>query len=220
MGKPPELQYKIKVLLLLLSLPVICKSQEFWFGGELDVDLTKKFFAGLETQVRSADGMATYNGYYGEAGAGYKINKHIKLKLVYRYTNKAGHHDSEVRPTNNRERISGDVSLDFGKKVSLKYRCKYQYTRERNTYKKYNYIRNKLGFNYDLHDIAEPFIAGEIFYRLDMKNQLRAYRYTFGLDSKINKNLNVKSFFRMENEINVNYPQKYYIIGVMFTYGM
>ena len=77
-----------------------------------------------------------------------------------------------------------------------------------------------MGIDYNLHKIARPFIAGEIFYRLDNKNDLRAFRYTFGLDSRITDNLSVKSFFRVEKEINVNYPQKYYIMGIMFSYDI
>jgi len=186
----------------------------------LDIDIIKNLYIELETQVRSADGLATYNGYYGEASAGYKINKHVKVKATYRYTNKAGHHDSEIRPTNNRERVSGDVNLDFGDKVTFKYRLKYQLTRERNTNKKYNYIRNKVGLDYDLHKIAKPFIAGEIFYRFDNKNELRAFRYTIGLDTGITDNLSLKSFFRVEKEISVDFPQKYYIMGIMFSYDI
>jgi len=221
MGKSKRPGYYIKFAVLsLLFHPVLCNAQELWVGGTVDIDIIKDLYVELETQIRSSDGMATYNGYYGEASAGYKINKHLKIKATYRYTNKAGHHNSEIRPTNNRERVSGDVNLDFGDKISFKYRLKYQHARERNTNKKYNYIRNKVGIDYDLHNMAKPFIAGEIYYRLDNKNELRAFRYTIGLDSGITKNLSIKSFFRVEKEINVDYPTKYYIMGIMFSYDI
>ena len=198
----------------------LSSAQELWAGGTFDINLRKSLYFELESQVRSDNGLATYNGYYGEAGMGLKINKFLKVKASYRYTNKAGHHDSEIRPTNNRERISGDLILDFGKTISFKYRIRYHYARERNTYKEYNFIRNKITLKYKLHEIAEPFIESEIFYRFDNKNELRAYRYTIGLDTKISNNLSLENFFRVEKEMNISYPEEYYIFGIMFSYEL
>ena len=183
----------------------------------MELDMKKGFSLEMTSQVRSVDGLASYNGYYVQAGLGYKINKYLKVKANYRYTNKSGHHDSEIRPTNNRERISGDLSFGIGKKVSLKYRLRYQYTRERNTDKEYNYLRNKLSVEYGLHKMAEPYIAGELFYRFDDKNELQGYRYTIGLNTKINDHLSVKNFYRTEKEINTEMPQTYHIFGLMCT---
>ena len=219
-GMPDQCKYTIALMLFLLYLPATGNAQELWAGGTLELDMKKGFSLEMTSQVRIADGLARYNGYYGEAGMAYKINKYFKVKACYRYTNKAGHHDSEIRPTNNRERISGDLNFDIGKKVGFKYRFRYQYTRERNTHKEYNYLRNKLSLKYGLHKMAEPYIEAELFYRLDDANELRAYRYTIGLDSKISGNLNVKNFYRVEKEINTGLPQKYYIVGIMFSYKL
>ncbi|MFC2115772.1 DUF2490 domain-containing protein [Bacteroidota bacterium] len=207
-------------MIFLLYLPDTGKAQELWSGGTLELDLLKGLSLEMTSQVRLEDGLARYNGYYGEAGMGYKINKYFKVKASYRYTNKAGHHDSEIRPTNNRERITGDLNFDIGKDVSFKYRFRYQYAKERNTDKEYNYLRNKFSVKYGLHKRAEPYIEAELFYRLDGKNELRAHRHTIGLDSKITDNLSVKNFYRVEKEINTNFPQKYYIIGIMFSYKL
>ena len=211
-------KYAITLLLFLLLLPSQGTAQELWTGGTLELDMKKGFSLEITSQVRSADGLATYNGYFGETGLGYKINKFLKVKASYRYSNKAGHHDSEIRPTNNRERISGDLSFGLGKKVSFKYRLRYQYTKERNTHKEYNFLRNKLSLEYDLHKKAEPYIAGELFYRFDDKNEIRGYRYTIGLNSKISDHFNVKNFYRIEKEINTDIPRTYHIFGIMFTY--
>lgn len=211
------------VRIVLFFLVLFCFSnksfpQEFWTGGTIEIDMKKKFSLELEPQLRFTDGFASYNGYYFETGFGFEINKHLKVKGSYRYTNKAGHHDSEIRPSNNRERFSGDINIKIGKNFPIKYRIKYQYTKERNTLVEYNYIRNKITVNYKLHDIAKPFISGEFFYRLDKKNELRGFRYTIGLDSQISKEISAKSFFKVEKEMNVKYPQKYYICGIMLTY--
>ncbi|MBE9510485.1 MAG: DUF2490 domain-containing protein [Bacteroidetes bacterium] len=208
------------VLFFLVSVYFSNKSfpQELWTGGTIEINIKKKFSLELEPQLRLADGLTSYNGYYCEAGFGFEINKHLKVKGSYRYTDKAGHHDSEIRPSNNRERFSGDLYIKIGKKFPVKYRIKYQYTKERNTHIEYNYIRNKITVNYQLHDLAKPFTSGEFFYRLDKKNELRAFRFTIGLDSKISKEISAKNFFKVEKEMNVKYPQKYYIYGIMFTY--
>jgi hypothetical protein len=203
-----------------MLIPYIGNAQELWAGGSLKIDLKKGFSAEMASQVRAAQGLSKYNGYYGEAGLAYKINKYLELGGKYRYTNKAGHHDSEIRPINNRERLTADLTVDFGKSLAFKNRIRYQYVKERNTDNKYNYIRNKASLKYSLHKLAEPYIEGELFYRLDQKNELRAFRYTTGLDSNINKHLSVKNFFRVEKEINTNFPGKYYIFGIMFTYEL
>jgi len=193
-------------------------AQEFWTGSNFNYGLSSKIKLGAEAQVRLSEGFQEYNGYLGEAGISYKIADRIKVKGSYRYTNKAGHHDSEIRPTNNRERITADLNIEmFEKVLPLKYRIRYQYAGERNTSKQYNFIRSRLNITYPLHKSAKPYLNFEAFFRLDEKNEFRALRYVIGLDSKISDQLAMKSFFMIESEINITSPKKYYIVGAILS---
>lgn len=186
---------------------------ELWTGATFELQLNEKFRAEIEQQVRFNDTLSSYKSTFTEPGIRYKLNKHISFKVKYRYT---------VRPDDdNRSRISFSGYYRWSKKkfpLSFQYRLKFQDTKEQNTGKKFTFLRNKFTIQYNLSKKADPFLAYEHFYKFNKKNEPRAWRFTAGFDWKLIKSLELSTFYRYEEEMNVKKPEAQHIIGIMFTY--
>ena len=186
---------------------------ELWLGGALDLKLNKKWALGFEEQFRINNNVSTLNQMFTEVGGKYKINKYFALKGKYRFVS---------RPQkNNKTRISLDILANFKKKnfpLSFGYRLRFQRAiTSISKITQYN-IRNKFAVDYNLSKLVDPFIAYEIYFRTD-KSEFRVSRLTLGLDWKLNKRMELTSFYRTQKDINVKNPTRQRIIGLMFTYN-
>ncbi len=72
--------------------------------------------------------------------------------------------------------------------------------------------------NYNLSRLIDPFVAGEMYYRIWNKpNELQKYRLDFGLDWRLSKKSALTTFYRYQKEINVNNPVSDHIIGIGYS---
>jgi len=186
---------------------------ELWLGGAIDLKLNKKWSVELEEQFRINNNISTLNQAFTELSGKYKINKYFGLKGNYRFVG---------RPKkNNKNRLSIDILAKWKKKnfpLSFGYRLRLQRAITSGSKNTRSYIRNKFGVNYNLSKLVDPFIAYEIYFRPD-KKEFRVSRITLGLDWKLNKRMELTSFYRIQRDINIKKPTRQNIIGVMFTYN-
>ena len=186
---------------------------ELWAGATFELQLNNKFRIEIEQQVRFNDTLSSFKNTFTEPGLRYKLNKHIAFKVKYRYIVRSN--------DDNRSRISFSGYYGWSKKkfpLSFQYRLKFQDTKEQNTGKKFTFLRNKFTIQYNLSKKADPFLAYEHFYKFNKKNEPRAWRFTAGFDWKLIKSLELSTFYRYEEEMNVKKPEAQHIIGIMFTY--
>ncbi len=186
---------------------------ELWTGGTFRLTIHKKLSIDLEEQVRFNDTISSLKKSFTQLRVRYSINKYVGFGASYRYT---------VRPTsNNRSRIMLDGYFALKKKdfpLSLSYRLRFQHENQLNSTKRYTYIRNKLSLKYNMTKLVDPFVAYELFYRFNTRNEFRAQRYTVGLKWSLFKGFRASTYYRYEKEMNVKVPVAAHIIGVMFLY--
>lgn len=77
------------------------------------------------------------------------------------------------------------------------------------------YLRNKIKIGYNLSKLVDPFIAYEAFFRFNTKNEFRVSKWKFGLDWKINKRLDLTTYYRFQDDIFIKKPEGQHIIGLM-----
>lgn len=214
------LKSKLLATLVLASLCSATYAQELWTGITLRVKPAKKLTAELEQQFRFNNGINALNTTFTEIGLGYDITKRLGVKAAYRNTYKTG----ELRVDNDKQRLSAEITYDMGSDETqfiLSYRFRYQVARETGNSEnpdRDDYIRNRINLDYNLTKRVQPYVATEIFYKLNQNNEFRGVWLTMGLKSMISKSLGLNTFYRIEKEMNVKWPQTTRIIGVMLSY--
>jgi hypothetical protein len=210
---------------LILSLLFVClcsqvNAQELWTGLTLRVKPIKRLTTEIEQQFRFDNGITGLATTFTEFGVGYDITKRFGVKAAYRNTHKTG----SERVDNDKERFSIETFYDIGSdetRFVFSYRLRYQVAREtanRENVDRDDYIRNRFSLDYNLTKKVQPYMATEIFYKLNQNNEIRAYWLTMGLKSRISKSIGLNTFYRVEMEQNIDYPKTNYIVGAMLTY--
>lgn len=182
---------------------------ELWTGGEVGIKLSKKFSTSLAGQVRFDDTISALKKSLTEIGAHYKLGKRFSIKGIYRFT----------FPPNQtmQQRVAVDANYSWkekGRPLSVKYRLRYQHVLGDTR----TYVRNKIKFDYNLSKLVDPMIAYELFFRLNGKNEFRVSRLTIGLDWKITKQLELTTYYRLQDDIFVKSPERQHIIGLLMAY--
>lgn len=66
----------------------------------------------------------------------------------------------------------------------------------------------------------DPSVAYELFFRLNGRNEFRVSRITLGLDWRITKQFEMTTFYRLQDDIFVNSPERQHIVGLMLAYEL
>ena len=199
-----------------------CRAQEFWTGLTLRAKVTKLVGVQVEQQVRFAETIGAYKSAVTEASLRLRPWEHLGGSLSYRFTDRAG---SGRADDNDRQRWSADVFYTVGSGDTqwlLAHRVRYQQARtagEADGEAK-TYVRNRLLLAYNLTKRVQPYVSGELFYRLDGRNENQLNRFTLGLETRIGKKFTLDTFFRVEKEQNVKYPETAYVVGITGLYRL
>ena len=182
----------------------------------MKLKLNKKFSLSLREEFRFGNNISTHQNNFTEIGVKYKLNKHFSFVPRFRY--------AQVPLRGNKKRISFDTYYTWkqkGKAISFRYRLRLQKTNKSYSNKEpSDYLRNKFHVGYNASKLVDPFFAYELYFRFDQKNEFRRNRYTLGLDWKVNKQLGITTYYRIQNDINVKRPEKLNIIGLSLSYNM
>jgi len=92
--------------------------------------------------------------------------------------------------------------------------CKWCGTEFKPKRKTKEYCSDKLTFDYNASKLVDPYSAGEIFYRLDGKYEFRVWRFIGGLTWRINKKLDLKTYYQFEQEFNTKSNDRFHVFGV------
>lgn len=204
---------KISFFLFILSLPIFTSAQntdyELWSGISAQIKAGKKNKFTVEQQFRFNDTLSSFKNTFTAVSWRLKLSKRFSFKTIYRLT--------IVPEKNNHGRISTDLTYRWSKKkfpLRIKNRLRYQRRSTFNSDKRASYIRNKLTFDYNASKLVDPYVAGEIFYRLDSKNEFRAWRVNSGLSWRLNKRLNLNTYYQFELEFNAQENNRSHLIGI------
>ncbi len=202
-------------LFCLTSFSQTPTDMELWTGGTFRLTIHKKLQLDLQEQVRFNDTISTLKKSFTQFRVRYSINKFVGFGASYRF--------SVYPQSKNRSRIMLDGYFALKKKdfpLSLSYRLRFQHENKLNSTKRYTYWRNKFTLKYKMSKLVNPFVAYELFYRFNSRNEFRAYRLTAGLKWSLFKGFNMSTYYRYEKEMNVKAPVASHIFGLMFLYEM
>jgi hypothetical protein len=213
----------ISVIFFGFSFLAIAQTQDvqLWTGPVIKYNISKKFRLDLEQQFRFNENVSKYNFTFTELSLRYRVFKYLDVKALYRHTFIPATDDLTTGSENDQSRASLDASTGveiFNTGIEAGYRVMYQNSWDNSTQVNKNYFRNRFDLGYNLSKLVDPYASWESFFRFDGKNQWRQHRYTFGLDWKITKKLDIDSYFHFEKEINVKHPETLYIWGLALEY--
>ena len=206
------------MVLLLASDFVFTQTtdNQLWTNASLGLKLNKKFTLDLREEFRFDNNISSKKLNFTEIGLKYKLNKHFAFVPRFRFI--------AVPQKKNKRRFSFDVYYKWKKKkfpLSFVYRFRIQDTKKFNSKKQgQDYIRNKITLGYNASKLVDPFIAYELYFRFDNKNEFRKNRLTFGLDWRLNKKMSLTTYYRLQEEMNVKKPDKIKVIGLAFSYNL
>ena len=197
-------------------MPVFSLAQnsdfEFWPSAELQTNLSKKFRLSVEQQLRLDNNASQFKNTFTEAGLRYRLSDYFSVRANYRFI---------IKPNDIEHRISGDILARYQKKkfpLRFNYRLRYQKTYRGGGRDPVNFIRNKMQISYNLSKVVDPFIAGELYYRIWNKtNEFQKYRLDAGLEWRLSKKSVLAVFYRLQKEINVNNPATDHVIGMGYS---
>lgn len=206
------------ILMFLLSSPLWSQEpreqdQEFWTGVTGRLHLHKRWRVELEQQLRLNQNWSEFKLSFTEAGVRYEITRRLDVKLLYRFT--------VIGNDFNEQRWSLDFRYEYDIPdipLDIIYRLRLQDEKVSYTGQKITQWRNRIGLDYNLTKLVDPFVEYESFYRFNDKQEFRTDRFTFGLEWKLNKRWDLESFYRLDREKNVEIPESQYIVGLRLTY--
>lgn len=198
---------------------------EVWTGATLKYKHNKKLGFQIEEQLRLWDHLGSIQSTFTEIGAEYELFKDFEIAGRYRFTIVPNSFaaDAVEKSAFNESRFSFDLKYELDKKgfpLSLDYRQRIQDTRELYTDYKITVWRNRFSLKWEATDDIKPFIEYEAFYRLNRKNEFRRHRYTVGIDWRINKEMDLTTFYRINQQINTKVNTRENIVGIMYSYTL
>lgn len=216
-------KYRILVLLFCLgsialnaqkSAPKVVDNQ-LWLGVEFRKELNDKFRVDIEQQTRLNNNWKDVKATFFEVGIRYKPLSFLVIKPQFRYL--------WMVNNRNRYRISVDATTRYkfdAMPLKLYYRARFQNATVVYTGEHITALRNLVGAEYKLAKWITPYAETEWFYRFNSKNEFRVFRYTFGAELRLNKNMDVKVYFQSDAERNVKIPVQQNVVGIKMKVNM
>ena len=197
-----------------------------WISVGVKTDISKKFSAGIETQLRMRDNSTRPNSLLLDPSISFKANKYLKFSLGYRFS--ARFSSDNVNTTAHRYNIDAEGRKKF-RKLTLKLRTRFQkgfteltYNENRKPYSYPAYSRNKLVIEYEVSKRISPYAEFELFLPLNDTRQRNfdRYRATIGSSFDLKNRNTVDCFFRIQKELNTVNPNTDFIIGLGYAYDV
>lgn len=208
-----------KLSILFFFLPLIAFSQEqdfqLWSKLELGYKLSDKFSVGLSEGFRLRENASLPLKSFTNVSFNYRHSKQFQFASGYRFV-QAFNLAQEV---NLHHRFYIDVLLKEKKKRwRFSYRARFQ--QQEGVDHSESYHRSRISASYNVRKTPlEPFASVEGFCDLNNKT-VDKIRYTLGISHPLGKQLEAGVYYRIQNEMNVNAANTFYIIGVGLSYNL
>lgn len=198
---------------------------EMWAGAAFKLEYNKKWTFQIEEQLRLWNHLGDVKSTFTEVSVGYEIIKDLEVVGSYRFTvvPNSFAQDAIEKSAFNQSRFMLDLKYELDKKgfpLSLEYRQRIQDTRELYTDYKVTYWRNRFGLEWEATDDITPYMEYESFYRMNQKKEFRRNRYSFGIEWRINKEMDISTFYRVDQQINTKVNGRENIVGIAYSYKM
>ena len=125
-----------------------------------------------------------------------------------------GMSENSLTPFHDRLRFTIETkakSKRFEKGVRLRYRLRYQHSRTHLGNHK-DYLRNRLTLDYKFIKEMNPYVAGELYFRLG-ENEIQRFRLYLGTEIQL-FNREAELSYILEGEFDDSYFQSFHMIGV------
>ncbi|NCP84734.1 MAG: DUF2490 domain-containing protein [Bacteroidetes bacterium] len=199
---------------------------ETWSSIQVEYELNKQWSFELEEQLRLKNNSTEIGSYFTEFTTSYKLPSSVKLALGLRY-NRENDNKGAKQGIREHFRYQFDVSYKHElENLELSYRLRYQNrqefsfteTVEKDAVQK---MRFKTSLDYNIKKWKiDPSLSAEIFNQLSgNQTGFDAFRITAATDYKIKGKGKIGLFYRLERELNVDYPKSTHIIGINYKYS-
>ncbi|PCJ64341.1 MAG: hypothetical protein COA58_13385 [Bacteroidetes bacterium] len=188
-------------------------TNELWTGITLKYEVNKKNTISLKQQFRTTDNLNEVRSNFFEIGFKHKLSKHISTKVHFRHT--------ILNEQRNRNRYILDGTGEWKikqTKVHIDYRLRMQESMVTYTGQPFTILRNKIQLHRKISKHSNVLAAFESFYQFNDVNNFNVTRYTLGFNYSIDKRMELNSYLRLDQEINVKKPKRQYIIGLLLSY--
>ena len=230
-----KIQY---LLVILFCIPFAAGAQdgeyievrdfETWTSLGLKYEAGDKWTFGLQEQLRLDYNSTEIKGLFTQVSADYELFKNFEIGLGLRLIQR---NDNEGNNQGWEHFFRYHLDAEYGHKIdrfSLKYRFRYQSRDELNVSREQgdiskNFLRLKAKVGYNIKNWKlDPVISGELFnHREDGINYgMSNYRVTFGTNYKIKNAGKIGVYYRLEQELNTNYPMTTHILRLKYTYTL
>lgn len=229
---------KIVAFACLLLMSSVLFSQDdtsdfaLWSSVGIKYSPIKKLKLGLEEHYRLKENASVTDEYFTEISLGYEVIKNLKVGggvRIIRENDNVGKKQGYEKHF----RYNFDLSYSHDiKRFSLSYRFRYQNKKETHlastvTAVAKEYIRFKTGLEYNIRKWPlDPAFAIEMFSKLNGTQETRdlglnKFRVTFGTDYNLKKFGKLGVYYRFQETINSNFPnKKTQILGLKYTYAI
>ena len=191
-----------------------------WTRTGIQADLGSKIELEGTEGLRLNNNSSQLDEIYTELSLGYSPWKFLELGGNYRFI----HNRKADGSSENLNRFDIDLKLKSEiKRFGFEYRFRWEnYPTFANENPDHEFfLRHKLGGKYDIRKCKiTPYFSAELFHKFrDSKpDELRKLRYSAGASYKLNKYHRFMLLLRYQNEINVNEPDKNFILNLRYKY--
>jgi len=231
---------RLQSYIIALTISLLCAAQlsaqsgtyytirdfQTWSSATLAYKLNKKVKLGIGQELRLENNTSEVDKYFTEGFIKYKIAKPLTLGAELRFV-RSNDNEGKIQGYENhlRHALNAQFKHDVNR-LTLKYRLQYQSSKEMNQSaalsndptKKWRF---KVGGEYNIKKWKfDPKISGEIFRTMGTDGDFSKIRGTIGTSYETKKAGSITLFFRMEKELNKNYPQLTNVIGMNYQYTL
>ncbi|PHR47295.1 MAG: hypothetical protein COA32_07690 [Fluviicola sp.] len=197
----------ISIVLTFAARGQVQHDLESWSGLKIDVELLKKLEFKMDGQIRFDQNISRHRSSLFEIGIGYKPFKWLMLTPAYRITR-----TGDVNNDFGRANMDITFDTDIGKDFKIKNRTRGQYAYFYNRVGSEIELRNKTQLDYNLSKLFDPFTSIEFFYS---EETISDFRLRLGGNWRINKEIDLRTFYAMESQMGRKTNDKEHIVGII-----
>jgi hypothetical protein len=197
---------------------------QLWENINLAKNINPRLLARINHEGRITENITRPSFYYFDLGLDYKISKHFHATLAYVWVEKRLINDFWSTRHQAYFDIVGKIkwkNFQISDRQMFLWQVKDYYSSDNGKVPDY-YLRNKLTIKYEKNFKLSPYIAAEIYYKMNDKNYLRYHfnrtRYFAGLFYRTNLKNEFEVYYLLEKHFNITDPPTNWIIGVGYTH--